>query len=140
MKEWPDCSERLQRFPARSQLTYGAIRTVSEERTKSAEVGGPRTSPMVKMNSTEMPELATSRSNNRRTSSSESAKAQKRPVDLVQAIMPEDLFLGMLCLERKRAERSSKGFLLFLVEIEEAGNPERRVRLIKGVTRAVNQA
>ena len=95
--------------------------------------------PMAKMNPVTLPEILTSRSSSWSVVPG-SSKSQKRPVDLIQAIMPEDLFLGMLCLERKRAERSSKGFLLFLVEIEEAGNPERRTRLIKGVTKAVNLA
>src|SRR5258708_8289153 len=94
---------------------------------------------MAKMNPVTLPEILTSRSSSWSVVPG-SSKSQKRPVDLIQAIMPEDLFLGMLCLERKRAERSSKGFLLFLVEIEEAGNPERRGRLIKGVTKAINHA
>jgi lipopolysaccharide/colanic/teichoic acid biosynthesis glycosyltransferase len=97
------------------------------------------TTPMAKMHSVTLPETRTPKSAGR-SSISGSQKVQRRPVDLVQAIMQEDLFLGMLCLERKRAERSSKGFLLFLIEIEEAGNPERRNRLIKGVTKAINQA
>src|SRR6266404_1745514 len=95
--------------------------------------------PVVKMSSATLPETLAP-TNSTRTFVPSATRSQKRPVDLIQAIMPEDLFLGMLCLERKRAERSSKGFLLFLVEIEEAGNPERRTRLIKGVTKAVNLA
>src|SRR5258708_5027236 len=94
---------------------------------------------MAKMNPVTLPEILTSRSSSWSVVPG-STRSQKRPVDLIQAIMPEDLFLGMLCLERKRAERSSKGFLLFLIEIEEAGNPERRARLIKGVTKSINLA
>jgi lipopolysaccharide/colanic/teichoic acid biosynthesis glycosyltransferase len=95
--------------------------------------------PMAKMSSVTLPETPAPTSSTRAFVPSVT-RSQKRPVDLIQAIMPEDLFLGMLCLERKRAERSSKGFLLFLIEIEEAGNPERRARLIKGVTKSINLA
>jgi exopolysaccharide biosynthesis polyprenyl glycosylphosphotransferase len=38
------------------------------------------------------------------------------PSDLAQRILPMDLFLGLLCLERKRAERSKKHLVLMLIE------------------------
>jgi exopolysaccharide biosynthesis polyprenyl glycosylphosphotransferase len=38
------------------------------------------------------------------------------PSDLTQPILPKDVFHGLLCLERKRAERSKKHLLLMLID------------------------
>jgi exopolysaccharide biosynthesis polyprenyl glycosylphosphotransferase len=38
------------------------------------------------------------------------------PSDLTQQILPKDVFHGLLCLERKRAERSKKHLLLMLID------------------------
>jgi lipopolysaccharide/colanic/teichoic acid biosynthesis glycosyltransferase len=38
------------------------------------------------------------------------------PSDLTQRILPKDVFHGLLCLERKRAERSKKHLLLMLID------------------------
>jgi lipopolysaccharide/colanic/teichoic acid biosynthesis glycosyltransferase len=60
------------------------------------------------------------------------------PVNSMQVILPEHLFLGMLCLERKRAERSRKNFLLLLLDTEDAGKSKRRTRILEGVVRAAD--
>ncbi|HVO58039.1 MAG TPA: sugar transferase [Dongiaceae bacterium] len=91
---------------------------------------------MSKMNAAILSEPVASRSKVVRRSAD--LRISKRPLDLLQDVVPEELFLGMLCLERKRAERSSKPFLLFLVEMEDAGGPSRMQKLIAGVTKAVN--
>jgi lipopolysaccharide/colanic/teichoic acid biosynthesis glycosyltransferase len=48
------------------------------------------------------------------------------PVSLMQNILPEELFLGILCLERKRAERSRKRFLLALIDAEDSIKSDQR--------------
>jgi exopolysaccharide biosynthesis polyprenyl glycosylphosphotransferase len=62
------------------------------------------------------------------------------PSDLMQRILPEDLFLGMLCLERKRAERSGKKFLLLLLDAEDAAETRRQADVLKGVINAADAA
>lgn len=64
---------------------------------------------------------------------------RQNPLNLVQRILQEDLFLGMLCLERKRAERSGKGFLLLLIDSRAATESSRQV-ILKGMIRAANAA
>ena len=44
------------------------------------------------------------------------------PSDLTQRILPKDVFHGLLCLERKRAERSKKQLLLMLIDSK--GSPD----------------
>src|SRR5579862_6783194 len=56
--------------------------------------------------------------------------------DSMQGILPEDVFLGILCLERKRAERSNKKFLLLLLDAEDAPSVERQTEIIAGITQA----
>jgi exopolysaccharide biosynthesis polyprenyl glycosylphosphotransferase len=58
----------------------------------------------------------------------------------MQGILSENLFLGMLCLERKRAERSRKKFLLLLLDAEDAGKSKRKAEILKGVIRAADEA
>jgi exopolysaccharide biosynthesis polyprenyl glycosylphosphotransferase len=58
----------------------------------------------------------------------------------MQGILSENLFLGMLCLERKRAERSRKRFLLLLLDAEDAGKSKRKADVLKGVIRAADEA
>ena len=60
--------------------------------------------------------------------------------DLMQLILPEDLFLGILCLERKRAERHSRKFVLVLVDAEGIKPKKGRGRDVKGLVRAANEA
>jgi lipopolysaccharide/colanic/teichoic acid biosynthesis glycosyltransferase len=42
------------------------------------------------------------------------------PLDFTRRVLPEELFLGMLCLERKRAERSGIKFALVLLDARPA--------------------
>jgi exopolysaccharide biosynthesis polyprenyl glycosylphosphotransferase len=60
------------------------------------------------------------------------------PSGLMQSILPEELFLGILCLERKRAERSRKKFLLALIDAEDAIATERRSEVLAGVVSAAD--
>ncbi|MGA8034527.1 MAG: hypothetical protein WB985_01030, partial [Candidatus Acidiferrales bacterium] len=60
--------------------------------------------------------------------------------DLMQLILPEDLFLGILCLERKRAERHTRKFVLVLVDAEGIKPKKGRSRDVKGLVRAANDA
>lgn len=65
--------------------------------------------------------------------------AAKDPESLLE-ILPENLFLGMLCLERKRAERSRKTFLLLLINVENVELSRRRSRILEGVIEAADAA
>jgi len=60
------------------------------------------------------------------------------PLDSLQAILPEHLFLGMLCLERKRSERSRKNFLLVLLHMQGEDQSERTGPILKSVIRAAD--
>lgn len=62
------------------------------------------------------------------------------PSDLIQRILSEDIFLGMLCLERKRAERSRKKLFLLLLDVDEATETTRKAEILKGVVKAANAA
>jgi exopolysaccharide biosynthesis polyprenyl glycosylphosphotransferase len=68
------------------------------------------------------------------------ARPAINPSDSMQGILSENLFLGMLCLERKRAERSRKKFLLLLIDAEDAGKSKRKPEILKGVIRAADAA
>lgn len=48
-----------------------------------------------------------------------------RPKDLGQVLFPETVFIRMLSVERKRAERSRKAFLLMLLDAENAMTKDR---------------
>jgi exopolysaccharide biosynthesis polyprenyl glycosylphosphotransferase len=60
--------------------------------------------------------------------------------DLMLGILPEDLFLGILCLERKRAERSNRRFLLLLLEAVDEGVNGHHQEILKGLVKSANQA
>lgn len=62
------------------------------------------------------------------------------PSSLMQSILPEGLFLGILCLERKRAERSSNRFLLALIDFEDAVNPLKPSDVLAGVVAAADSS
>lgn len=62
------------------------------------------------------------------------------PSDVMQSILPEELFLGMLCLERKRAERSGKKLVLVLLDAKDADKTGRRTEILDGVIRAAKAA
>ena len=69
-----------------------------------------------------MPNVETASGNNERYSpgNRNSLRAvpwsHLNPSDLTQRILPKDVFHGLLCLERKRAERSKKHLLLMLID------------------------
>ncbi len=56
----------------------------------------------------------------------------------MQRILPEELFLGILCLDRKRAERSRKRFLLVLIDAEDAVNTNRQPDVLAGIIGAAD--
>jgi exopolysaccharide biosynthesis polyprenyl glycosylphosphotransferase len=58
----------------------------------------------------------------------------------MQQVLPQDLFVGMLCLERKRAERSQKKLLLVLIETAGIGEELHHRNVLKGLVRAVDVA
>src|ERR1035437_8582702 len=60
------------------------------------------------------------------------------PSETLQRILPENVFLGILCLERKRAERSNKKFLLLLLDVEDATSIEHRAKLVSGIIKATD--
>jgi len=62
------------------------------------------------------------------------------PSDLMQRTLPEELFLGMLCLERKRAERSRKTLLLVLLDAEDATKTGRKPEILRGMIKAADAA
>lgn len=65
---------------------------------------------------------------------------RRGPAGLMQQVLPEELFVGMLCLERKKAERSQKKVLLVLVEATEALRGIRHREVRSGLVRAVDAA
>ena len=73
--------------------------------------------------------LATARSSDRRG-----------PAGLMQQVLPEELFVGMLCLERKKAERSQKKLLLVLLDATDAFHSLRHREVRGGLVRAVDAA
>src|SRR5271170_1503453 len=68
------------------------------------------------------------------------AHSRSNPSDVMQRILPEDLFLGLLCLDRKRAERSGKKLALLLLDAEDAEPTGRKAQILEGVIRAANVA
>ena len=62
------------------------------------------------------------------------------PSDVMQRILPEEFFLGMLCLERKRAERSGNSLILILLEAGGVARAGRQVEVLEGIISAANSA
>ena len=60
------------------------------------------------------------------------------PSETLQRILPENVFLEILCLERKRAERSNKKFLLLLLDVEDGTSIEDREEIEKGIIKAAD--
>jgi lipopolysaccharide/colanic/teichoic acid biosynthesis glycosyltransferase len=58
-----------------------------------------------------------------------------KPSDLMQRILPEELFLGILCLERKRAERSGKRFCLVLLDAQDAIHKACEADVLKAIVK-----
>src|SRR6185437_6054377 len=65
---------------------------------------------------------------------------RRSPAGLMQQVLPEELFVGMLCLERKKAERSQKKLLLVLLDATEALHSSRHREVRGGLVRAVDAA
>jgi lipopolysaccharide/colanic/teichoic acid biosynthesis glycosyltransferase len=61
-------------------------------------------------------------------------------VDLTRFTFPEELFLGMLCLERKRAERSENKFALVLIDARAAIEANSGTGLVTRIVKAVDGA
>lgn len=70
----------------------------------------------------------------------DTAHSRLNPSDVMQRILPEELFLGMLCLERKRAERSGKKLVLVLLDTADADKTGRATGILDGVIKAVQAA
>jgi len=68
------------------------------------------------------------------------ARPLVNPSDMVRNILPEELFLGMLCLDRKRAERSGRKILLVLLDAEDAVKTGRKQDILEDLVRAANAA
>ena len=68
------------------------------------------------------------------------ARPLVNPSEMMRSILSEELFLGMLCLDRKRAERSGRKILLVLLDAEDAVRGGRKQHILKGIVAAANQA
>jgi exopolysaccharide biosynthesis polyprenyl glycosylphosphotransferase len=66
------------------------------------------------------------------------SQPSRNPFHLFQQVLPEELFLGMLCLERKRTERSNKRFILMLVDGGDAYKQNSESTVTKGIIAAIN--
>jgi lipopolysaccharide/colanic/teichoic acid biosynthesis glycosyltransferase len=62
------------------------------------------------------------------------------PLDFTRHILPEELFLGMLCLERKRAERSGTKFALILLDARPATETGIGTNIFGRIFKAVDAA
>jgi lipopolysaccharide/colanic/teichoic acid biosynthesis glycosyltransferase len=69
-------------------------------------------------------------------SRSGAARPDFSPTRSMDGILPESVFLGILGLERKRAERSNKKFLLLLLDAEDATSFESSARIMSGLVKA----
>ncbi len=65
---------------------------------------------------------------------------RRGPSGLMQQVLPEELFVGMLCLERKKAERSQKKLLLILLDATEALQSSENRQVRNGLVRAIDTA
>jgi lipopolysaccharide/colanic/teichoic acid biosynthesis glycosyltransferase len=68
------------------------------------------------------------------------ARPNSNPSNLMQRILPEELFLGMLCFERKRAERSAKRFFLVLLNAQRAIGTSHQANVFRGIVKAADAA
>jgi len=65
---------------------------------------------------------------------------RRGPAGLMQQVLPEELFVAMLCLERKKAERSQKKLLLVLVDATDSLRSSRHREARSGLVRALDAA
>lgn len=63
-----------------------------------------------------------------------------KPSSLMHATLAEELFLGILCLDRKRAERSRKKLVLVLLDAEDAVATDRKAEILAGIVSAADAA
>ena len=82
----------------------------------------------------------TRHSRNHRNMPHTASRPNFNPSNLMQRILPEELFLGMLCFERKRAERSGKKFFLLLLNAQEAIGTSRQATVFQGMVKATDSA
>jgi exopolysaccharide biosynthesis polyprenyl glycosylphosphotransferase len=75
-----------------------------------------------------------------RSSNYDVTRLSLNPTDVMQRILSEELFLGMLCLDRKRAERSGKKLVLLLLDAEGAEKSGRKAQVMEGVIKAAKTA
>lgn len=68
------------------------------------------------------------------------ARPSLNPTRMLHQVMPEEIFLGILCLDRKRAERSGNKLALILLDAEDAREHPRKQRILDGIVRAANAA
>src|SRR5438477_7934391 len=57
-----------------------------------------------------------------------------------RVLLPEDAFVSMLHLERRRAERAEKRFVLMLVDVDPIVREARSSRVLAKVCEALNQS
>jgi lipopolysaccharide/colanic/teichoic acid biosynthesis glycosyltransferase len=60
------------------------------------------------------------------------------PSRMLHLILSEEIFLGILCLDRKRAERSGNKLALILLDAEDAVGHARREQILEGIVQAAN--
>lgn len=59
---------------------------------------------------------------------------------MLQGTLPEEIFLGVLCLDRKRTERSGKRLVLVLLDAEDSAGTSRHREILNGIVDAANAA
>lgn len=68
------------------------------------------------------------------------ARPSLDPSRLLHDILSEEIFLGILCLDRKRAERSGNKLALILLDAEDAAGYPRQQQILDGIVAAANAA
>jgi lipopolysaccharide/colanic/teichoic acid biosynthesis glycosyltransferase len=80
------------------------------------------------------------RSRNDRPLPRTASRPNFNPSNWMKRILPEELFLGMLCFERKRAERSGKKFFLLLLNAQKAIGTSRQSTVFQGIVKSADSA
>jgi lipopolysaccharide/colanic/teichoic acid biosynthesis glycosyltransferase len=75
-----------------------------------------------------------------RTAPRVTSRPASNPLDFTRNILQEELFLGMLCLERKRAERSGDKFTLILLDARPALKTASAHDVLRRITKAADKA
>jgi exopolysaccharide biosynthesis polyprenyl glycosylphosphotransferase len=87
-----------------------------------------------------LPASRTQREHAARTAPRVTTRPASNPLDFTRNILPEELFLGMLCLERKRAERSGDKFTLILLDARAALQNASTHDILRRITKAADKA